>query len=142
MRFITVYCRLNKKLVRKPYPLPRIVETMQELEGFQYETALDLNMVYYTIRISPASQYITKIVAEFGKLGYNCLHMVMCASGDIFQYKVDELLGDIKVIKTYIDDIIVLSKYCFRKHIEQLRIIFVRLRAAGLKLLILTAFVG
>ena len=29
---------------------------MQQLEGFQYETALNLNMEYYTIWISPARQ--------------------------------------------------------------------------------------
>ena len=49
MRFITDYPRLNQKLVRNPYPLPRIVETMQQLELFQYATALDLNegIIYY-----------------------------------------------------------------------------------------------
>ena len=39
--------------------------------------------------------------------------MGMCASGGIFQAKVDELLGDIKGVKTYIDDILVLGKDIF-----------------------------
>ena len=68
---------------------------MHQLEGFQYATALDLNMGYYTISISPASQDTTTIVTEFGKFIYNRLPMGMCASGDIFQAKVDELLSDI-----------------------------------------------
>ena len=59
--------------------------------------------------------------------------MVMCASGDIFQVKADERIGDIKGAKTYIDDILVLSKDCFTKHIEKLRLILCRLRAVGLK---------
>ena len=91
-------------------------------------------MGYYTIILSPASQDMTKIVTEFGKLKYNRLSMGMCASGDIFQAKVDELLGDIEIIKTYIDDIIVLGKDSFEYHIDQLRVIFGRLRAAGLKI--------
>ena len=37
----------------------------------------------------------------------------MCASGDILQSKVDKIIGDIKVIKTYINDILVLIKDCF-----------------------------
>ena len=110
MRFITEYRRLNQKLIQKPYPLPRIGETMQQLEGFQYAAALYLNMGYYTIIISPTSQYMTTIVTEFGKFRYNCLPMGMCASGDIFQAKVDELLGDIEGVKTYTDDILILSK--------------------------------
>ena len=84
-RFITDYCRINQKLVRKTYPLPRIYKTMQQLEGLQYAIALDLNTGYYNIRLSPASQDTTTIVTEFGKFRYNRLPMGMCASVDIFQ---------------------------------------------------------
>ena len=59
--------------------------------------------------------------------------MGMWASGDILQAKIDELLGDIEGIKTYIDDILVLRKGCFTNHIEQPRIIFVRFCTSGLK---------
>ena len=58
--------------------------------------------------------------------------MGICASGDIFQAKLDELLGDIDGVKTYIDDILVLGKDSFENHIEQLIIIFGRLRTSGL----------
>ena len=83
---------------------------MHHLEGFHYTNTLDLNMGYYTIIISPDSQYITTIITEFGKIKYNRLSMGMSTSVDIFQSKADDLFGDIKVIKTYIDDILVLSK--------------------------------
>ena len=62
---------------------------MQQPEGFHYATALDLNMGYYTIRLSPASQDMTMIVTEFGKFRYHRLPMGMGASGDIFQAKVN-----------------------------------------------------
>ena len=109
--FIAEFHRLNHQLVRNTYPLPRIGETMQQLEKFQYATALDINMVYYTIRLSPASQDMTTIVTEIGTFRYNRFPMGMCASVDIFQSKVDKLLGDIDGVKTYINDIIVLRKY-------------------------------
>ena len=48
---------------------------------------------------------MTTIITEFAKLRYNCLPMGMCTSGDIFQAKLGDLLGDIKDIKTYIDNI-------------------------------------
>ena len=59
--------------------------------------------------------------------------MGMCTSGNIFQAKLDHILGDIEVVKTYIDDILVLRNYSFEKHIYQPRIIFGRLLAVGLK---------
>ena len=59
--------------------------------------------------------------------------MGMCVSGDIYQAKVDKMIGDIEGVKNYIHDILVLIKEIFYKHIEQLNIIFGALRAAGLK---------
>ena len=56
---------------------------------------------------------MTTIVTEFGKFRYNRLPMGVCALGGIFQAKVDKLLGDIKGIKIYIDDILVLRKDIF-----------------------------
>ena len=49
VRFVSDFRRLNQKLKRKPYPLPRISDTLQQLEGFQYATSLDMNMGYYHI---------------------------------------------------------------------------------------------
>ena len=72
---------------------------MQQLEGLQYTTAFHIKLGYYTIRNLPVSQYMTTIVTEFGKFRYKCLPMGMCASVDIFQAKVDELLGDTKGVK-------------------------------------------
>jgi hypothetical protein len=33
---------INKSLVRKPFPIPKISMVLQELEGFTFATALDL----------------------------------------------------------------------------------------------------
>ena len=133
MSFIMDYHRLNQKSVRKPYPLPTIGETIQQLQVFQYATELDLNMGYYTIRIFPASQDMTTTVSESGGCKYNRLLMSMCALVYILQAKVDELLGDIEGVKIYIDDILVLRNEIFSRHIQQPRFIFAILRAAGLK---------
>ena len=76
---------------------------------------------------------MTTIVTEFEKFRYNRLPLGVCASGDILQAKIDKILSDIKGIKTYIDDILVLGQDIFENHIYQLRIIFRRMSAAGLK---------
>ncbi len=44
VRTITDFEELNKQIIRRPYPIPKISTTLQELEGFTYVTALDLNM--------------------------------------------------------------------------------------------------
>ena len=59
--------------------------------------------------------------------------MGMCALGDTLKAKAENILGDIKGVKTYINDIFVLRKERFSKHVDQLRIVFGRLRPEGLK---------
>jgi hypothetical protein len=49
-------------IVWKPYPIPKISTMLQELEGFSYATALDLNMGYYTIRLNPAASEVCTII--------------------------------------------------------------------------------
>jgi Reverse transcriptase (RNA-dependent DNA polymerase). len=132
--FITDYLKVNKLIKRKPYPLPCIANTLQELEGLQFALALDLNMGYYTIWLTPGAKDLTTIVTKFGKFCYNALPMGMCCSGEIFQAKVlDQLLGNIEGVKTHIDDILVISKGSFNDHLKQLDTCFVHIQETGLK---------
>ena len=104
---------------------------MQQLEAFHYVTELDLNTGYSTIRIPTTIQDMKRIVTEFGKLISNRLPMGICDSRDIFQEKVYKPLSDIKGVKTYIYDILVLSKEIFSNHKYQQRSIFNRVRSSA-----------
>ncbi len=42
--FLSDFWEVNKRLVRTPFPIPKISTVLQEIEGFSYATALDLNM--------------------------------------------------------------------------------------------------
>jgi hypothetical protein len=70
VRFLMDFRRLNERLVRKPFPKPKISTVLQELEGFMYATALDLNMGYYTIRLDPDASRICTIIFPWGKYSY------------------------------------------------------------------------
>ena len=98
VRFVSDFRRLNAKIKRKPYPLPRISDTLQNLEGFRYATSLDLNMGYYHIRLSDRSADMCTIITEFGKFRYKRLPMGVASSPDIFQAKIYQLLGDIRKV--------------------------------------------
>ena len=88
VRFISDFQRLNQKIKRKPYPLPRISDTLQQLEGFQYATSLDMNMGYYRISLSEKAADMCTIITDFGKYRHKRLLMGVSCSPDIFQAKI------------------------------------------------------
>ena len=51
IKFLSDLREINKHVIRKPYPLPKISTVLQEFEGFQYAAALDLNMGCYTLHL-------------------------------------------------------------------------------------------
>ncbi len=87
MRTISDFRELNKCIVCKPYPIPKISTTLQELEGFTYATTLDLNMGYYTIRLDSTAAKMCTIIFPWGKYSYQRMLMGFAGLADIFQQK-------------------------------------------------------
>ena len=83
---------------------------LQELEGFTFATALELLMAYYTIRLDPDASKICTIIFPWGKYSYKRLPMGVAGSSDIFQGKMSELMIALEYVKTYLDDLLIISK--------------------------------
>lgn len=66
IRLLTDFREVNKQIVCKPFPIPKISSILQRVEGFIFATAIDLNMGYYTIRLDPLAQHICTIVLPWG----------------------------------------------------------------------------
>jgi len=133
VRFISDFRKLNAKIKCKPYPIPRISDVLQQLEGFQYATTLDLNMGYYTVSIGLGLRDLTTIVTEFGKYRYKRLLMGLSCAPDVFQSKINELLGDLDSVQAYINDVLILMKDAsFKKHLEQVQVVLSCMQKAGL----------
>ena len=97
-------------------------------------TALDLNMGYYTIRLDPDASRICTIIFPWGKYSYKRLLMGIAGSPDIFQAKMSELMIDLEFVRTYLDDLLTITKSNLSDHLDKLRKVFTRLREAGLKI--------
>ena len=134
VRFINDLRELNKRIKRMPFPLPKIQDLLLGLEGFQYATALDLNMGYYHIRLDPESRKLCTLVFPWGKYEMQCLPMGLCNSLNIFQEKMSELMEGLEYICTYIDDLLIISKDSYEDHLSKVEAILECLRKAGLKI--------
>ena len=108
--FLSDFWEVNKRLVRKPFPIPKISTVLQEIKGFSYATALDLNMGYYTIRLDPDASKICTIIFPWGKYSYKRLPMGIAGSPDIFQGKMLELMESLEFVRAYLDNLLCISK--------------------------------
>jgi hypothetical protein len=131
--FLGVFWEVNKRLVRKPFPIPKISTVLQEIEGFSFATALDLNMGYYTIRLDPDASKICTIIFLLGKYSYNRLPMGIAGFPDIFQGNMLELMESLEYVRAYLDDLLCISKLSLEDHLEKLEVVLQQLCYAGLK---------
>ena len=63
---VSDFRKVNVQLVRKSFPIPKLSDIMQQLEGFSYANMLDLNMDYYTIRLDVRIQDVCTIITPWG----------------------------------------------------------------------------
>ena len=117
VRFIIDFRELNKRIKRKPFPIPKIQDLMLKLEGFKYRTSLDLNMGYYHIELDPKGKELCTIVLPWGKYEYQRLPMGLCNSPDICQEKMSNLMYDLKYVRTYINDLLVITNGDWNVHL-------------------------
>jgi hypothetical protein len=101
---------LTKRIVKKPYTIPKIITTLQELEGFTYATVLDLNMDFYTIRLDPASAKICTIIFPWGKDFYQRMPIGFVGSADIFQAKMGSLMATLEYVRAYTDNLFFITR--------------------------------
>ena len=133
VQFLSDFRKLNQRIRRKPFPIPKIQDMLLRLEGFTHASSLDLNMGYYHIELSPSAKKLCTIVLPWGKYEYHKLPMGVCNSPDIFQEKISELFEGFDTVRAYIDDILVITKNDFMDHLVELEKAQQRLAEAGLK---------
>ena len=103
LRSIGDFREVNTHIKRKPFPLPKISDLLQKLEGFTYATSLDLTMGYYCIALTPEASKLCTVVLPWGKYEYLKLPMGLCNSPDIFQEKMIELMEGLEFVRAYLD---------------------------------------
>ncbi len=108
---ISDFRELNKHIVRKPYPIPKMSTILQELEGFTDATALDLNMGYYTIRLDPTVFKMCTIIFPWEKYSYKRLPMGYGGSADIFQAQIMDLMASLEFVQAYTWMILLFTYY-------------------------------
>ena len=100
------YRELNNVLKVTSWPLPRMHQVSDRMQGVRYVCALDLLQGYYQIELTKESRHITAFQTTEGLYEYTRLPFGLAVAPAVFQRFVDELLGDMRPYKVeaYLDD--------------------------------------
>ena len=60
--------------------------------------------------------------------------MGLCNSPDIFQEKLNELFNVLEYVVAYIDDLLIISNGNFEDHLNKVKLVLKKLKAAGFKI--------
>jgi hypothetical protein len=117
---ISDFRELYKRIVRKPYPIPKISTILQKLEGFTYATALDLNMGYYTINLDPTASKMCTIIFPWGRYSYKRLPMGFGGSANIFQAQIMDLMASLKFVRAYMNNLLIITRGILDEHLQKM----------------------
>lgn len=140
VRVVTDFRQLNVQLKRKQFPLPKISDLLQRLEGFTYATAIDLSMGYYNVPIDEYSQRLCTTVLPWGKYRYKRLPMGIGTAPDIFQAVMTNLFDDMEFAQAYLDDILITSSGDYNDHMQKVDKVLARLTEAGFRINVKKSF--
>jgi len=133
VRGITDFRGLNKCLVRKPYPIPKIPGIFRGMEKFKYATTIDLNMGYYSMPLDEEAKKLCFISLPWGLYRYEILPQGIKPATDIFQQRMNALHYDMKAVATFLDNVMALGYDTFDDHLVQVTKVVKRLLAAGMQ---------
>lgn len=134
-RVVVDYRKLNDKTIEDKYPLPQISDLLDKLGRCQYFTTIDLKSGFHQIAMDPDSTSKTAFSTPTRHLEWTRVPFGLKNAPSTFQRVMDNVLRGIanELCCVYLDDIIVFST-SLQEHIDRLRTVLKRLRAANLKI--------
>ena len=117
------------------YPLPVAEDIFSMMNGAKVFSCLDLKSGYWQIKMAEKDKPKTAFTCFRGLYEFNVLPFGLTAAPPVFQELMNKVLAEAQgqYAIAFLDDIIVFSK-THEEHIEHLKKVFEKLKAAGLKL--------
>jgi hypothetical protein len=123
------YCSLNEVTIKNKYPLPRINDLFDQLEGASVFSKIDLRSGYFQLKIREYDIPKTAFVTRYGSYEYTVMPFGLTNATSYFMDMMNKVFMEFlyKFVVVFIDDILVYSKNN-EEHERHLRLIMEKLR--------------
>ena len=130
MRMCIDYRGLNSVTIKNKYPLPRIDELFDQLQGAKYFTKIDLRSGYHQVCINSNDVPKTAFRTRFGLFEFLVIPFGLTNAPATFMTLMDNVLKPYlgKFVVVFLDDNLIYSR-TKEEHIDHLRKVFDLLRA-------------
>ena len=98
---------LNTAICREHFQLPTLEDITTRLTGAHVFSKLDANHGYWQIPLAESSQLLTTFNSPFGRYCFKRMPFGIKSAQEVFQKRMNQLLGDLPGVETDIDDILV-----------------------------------
>lgn len=129
------YRALNKITIKDKYPMPRIEDLVDRLQGYECFTSLDLKSGYYQIPLHKDSIEKTAFITEDGHYEFLRLPFGLANAPSCFQQMMNKTLGNLRFgrVIIYLDDVYLVTK-TVEENLQLLEDILIIFREQGLTL--------
>ena len=135
LRFCVDYHKVNTVTRKNTYPLPRVDDALDALACCKWFTTLDLLSGYWQVEVDPKDREKIAFTTYDGLFDFLKMPFGLCNAPATFQRLMDLVLAGLQWTNclVYLDDLLIIGK-SFEEHLQNLQLVFGRLRRAGLKL--------
>uniref|UniRef100_A0A5S6Q464 Reverse transcriptase domain-containing protein n=1 Tax=Trichuris muris TaxID=70415 RepID=A0A5S6Q464_TRIMR len=128
------YRALNAVTKKDAYPLPRIDEALDTMQGSVWFSTLDLMSGFWQVEQEDGSQEKTAFTTHGGLYHFRLLPFGLTGAPATFQRLMEQVLSGLnwKCCVVYLDEVIIFARN-YEDHLYRLREVLGRLRKAGLK---------
>ena len=127
LRMCVDYRALNKITIPNRYPLPRIDDLLDRMQGSSVFTSLDLYSAYQQVKLKDEDIQKTAFRTPFGLFEYKVMPFGLTNAPSAFMSVINDAIADLPFAVVYLDDILIFSRSP-EEHVKHVDIVLKRLR--------------